>query len=180
LRHHRLRALITTYDRRTAQEKMPILLHRLRAGSRVALVSDCGTPGLYDPGALLVAHAHRAGIPVVAVPGPSALAAALSIAGMPGDALCFHGRFPVTVAAGVRLLAPLRARHYTSIFFLAPERLRQALTLIERCLGNRTVLVAVNLTRPTESIVRGKVRGLLASHHLRYPGADLTLVVDGR
>ena len=178
LLHHGIRALVTTYDRRNAQEKARILLQRLRAGSRVALVSDCGTPGLYDAGALLVAHAHRAGIPVVSVPGPSALTAALSIAGMPGDVLCFHGRFPTSPTAGMRLLAAVKARRSTSIFFVSAEQLRHVLTLVERYLGNRTVLVAANLTKRTERIVRGKVRTLLTRHTLYYPAADVTVVVD--
>jgi 16S rRNA (cytidine1402-2'-O)-methyltransferase len=180
LRRHRIRALLTTYDRRNAREKIPILLHQLMAGSTVALVSDCGTPGLYDPGSLLVTDAHRVGIRVVSVPGPSALTAACAIAGMPGDALSFHGRFPASAARGMRLLAELKARRCTSILFVLPERLRQVLTLIERCMGNRHVVIAVNLTRPTERILRGKVVTVLRDYPLDFPDTDVTVVVAGR
>lgn len=180
LRRHRIRALVTTYDRGTAQDKIPILLHRLRSGSRVALVSECGVPCLYDPGSLLVAHAHRAGFPVITVPGPSALTAALAIAGMSGDALYFHGRFPASEAGGKRLLAAIKARRCTSIFFVLPKRLRQVLTLIERCLGNNQTLIAVDLTKSTEHIVRGRIKTLLGRHALRYADAEVTLVVARR
>jgi 16S rRNA (cytidine1402-2'-O)-methyltransferase len=180
LRHHRIHALVTTYDRRNAQDKIPILLHHLRNGSRVALVSDCGTPCLYDPGSRLVAHAHRVGIAVVSVPGPSALTAALAIAGMSGDALYFRGRFPASQAGGTRLLATLEAQHCTSIFFVSPQQLRRVLALIQKCLGNREAIIAVNLTKPTERIVRGKITTLLGQHASRYTDGQMTLVVAGR
>ena len=180
LRHHRIPALLTSYDRRNARDKTPVLLHRLRSGHKVALVSDCGTPYLYDPGWLLVAHASRTGIPIITVPGPSALTAAVAIAGMPADALYFHGRFPASEAGGTRLLSAIEARRCTMVFFVRPERLRQVLHLIERCLGNRKVLIAVNLTQSTERIVRGKVSTLIRKHSLRFAAANITLVVAGR
>ena len=180
LRRHRIRALLTTYDRRNAREKIPILLHRLKTGSTVALVSDCGTPGLYDPGSLLIAQAHSIGVSVVSIPGPSALTAALAIAGISGNALSFHGRFPASDARGTRLLTELKAWRCTSILFVLPDRLRRVLSLIERCLGNRHVVIAVNLTRPTERILRGKVETVLRDYPLDFPDTDVTVVVAGR
>jgi 16S rRNA (cytidine1402-2'-O)-methyltransferase len=180
LRRHRIRALLTTYDRGNAREKIPILLHRLRAGSTVALVSDRGTPVLYDPGSLLIAQAHKMGISVISIPGPSALAATLAIAGMSGDALSFHGRFPASVARGTRLLAELKARRCTSVLFVLPERLRRVLSLVERCLGNRHIVIAVNLTQPTERILRGRVTTVLRNYPLDFPDTDVTVVVAGR
>ncbi|HJR77842.1 MAG TPA: SAM-dependent methyltransferase [Nitrospiraceae bacterium] len=180
LSRHRIGALLTTYDRRNAREKTPILLHRLRSGSKVALISDCGTPGLYDPGSLLVAHAHRAAIRVVSVPGPSALAATLAIAGMPGDVFSFYGRFPASEARAMSLLTELKVRRCTSIFFVRPEQLRRILRLIEQGLGNKQVCLAVNLTHPGEQILRGKLTRLLRNYPLRFPGAGVTVVVAGR
>jgi 16S rRNA (cytidine1402-2'-O)-methyltransferase len=180
LRHYRIRALLTTYDRRNAQEKISVLMHHLRIGHTVALVSTVGTPCLYDPGSQLVAHAHRAGIPVVSVPGPSALTAALAISGMSGDTLYFSGRFPAAQAAGRRLLVSIKDHGCTSIFFVLPERLRRILALIEKVLGNRDALIAVDLTKPTERLLRGKIRTLLRTQPLRYPNAEVTLVIAGR
>jgi 16S rRNA (cytidine1402-2'-O)-methyltransferase len=180
LRRHRIGAILTTYDRRNAREKTAILLHRLRSGSRVALISDCGTPGLYDPGSLLITHAHRAGIRIVSVPGPSALTAAFAITGMPGDVISFYGRFPASQARATRLLTELNARRCTSIFFVRPEQLRRVLCLIEQYLGNRQVVVAANLTHPTEQILRGRLTSVLRDYPLRFPGAGVTLVVGGR
>jgi 16S rRNA (cytidine1402-2'-O)-methyltransferase len=180
LHHYQIRALITTYDRRSAQEKIPVLMHYLRTGRTVVLVSNGGTPCLYDPGARLVAHAYRAGVSVVSVPGPSALTASLAIAGMSGDTLYFGGRFPTAEAAGTRLLGSIKAQGCTSIFFVLPEKLRMTLALIEQHLGNRKALIAVDLTKSTESILRGKIKTLLGKHALRYPNAEVTLVIAGR
>jgi 16S rRNA (cytidine1402-2'-O)-methyltransferase len=180
LRRHRIRARLTTYDRRNAQEKVPILLHHLKSGGRVALVSDCGSPGLYDPGSLLVAQAHRTGIPIVSVPGPSALTASLAVAGMPGNTLYFHGRFPVSETRAARLLAELKMRRCTNIFFVPAERLRKVLALMERCLGNRKVVIAINLTQPDECLLRGRITTVLRNDPLRFPGADVTVLVAGQ
>ncbi|HEX2056591.1 MAG TPA: SAM-dependent methyltransferase [Nitrospiraceae bacterium] len=181
LRRHRVQALLTTYDRRNARDKSLILLDRLRCGSTVALVSDCGTPGLYDAGSLLVAYAHQAGIPVKSVPGPSALAASLAIAGMPGDTVFFQGGFPASKARATRLLVDLKATRCTSIFFVPPERLRRTLTLMEQCLGSRRqVVIAVNLTQPTERVLRGQIAAVLRIDPLAFPRDAVTLIVAGK
>ncbi len=180
LRRHRIRTLITTYDRRNAPSKIPILMHYLRTGSTVMLVSNAGTPCLYDPGFRLVAHAHRAGIPIVSVPGPSALTAALAIAGMSGDALCFHGHFPASETGGKRLLRSIKTHGGTSMFFVWPQRLRKILILAEKVLGNRETTIAVDLTKTTERVLRGKIRNLLGKYPLDYPDTDITLVIAGR
>ena len=180
LRHYGIRTVLTTYDRRNAQEKVPILMHHLMTGHSVALVSTVGTPCLYDPGTRLVAHAHRAGISVVSVPGPSALTAALAVAGMSADMLYFGGRFPAGQAAGMRLLVSIKDQRCTSIFFILPERLRKGLALVEKVLGNRDALIAVDLTKPTEHLLRGKIRTLLGTQPLHYLNADVTLVIAGR
>jgi 16S rRNA (cytidine1402-2'-O)-methyltransferase len=172
--------LITTYDRRNAPSKIPILMHYLRTGSTVMLVSNAGTPCLYDPGFRLVAHAHRAGIPIVSVPGPSALTAALAIAGMSGDALCFHGHFPASETGGKRLLRFIKTHGGTSMFFVWPQRLRKILILAEKVLGNRETTIAVDLTKTTERVLRGKIRNLLGKYPLDYPDTDITLVIAGR
>ena len=81
----------------------------------------------------------------------------------------------------MRLLTELKVRRCTSIFFVAPKRLRPVLILIEKCLGNREIVVAVNLTKPAERILRGNIRVMLEKYTLRYPEVDeVTLVVAGR
>ena len=92
--HHGIQATVTSYGPRNLQEKAAVLLQRLQQGIDVAFVSDCGSPLVADPGHLLVAAAHAHGIPVVPVPGPSAIIAALTAAGFPCDSFYFLGHLP--------------------------------------------------------------------------------------
>ncbi len=96
LAHHGITATITSYGPLNRDEKIRLLLHRLTQGQDVALVSDNGTPVIFDPGTRLVAAAHQAGIPVKAIPGPSTLTTAAAISGFSGDAIIFEGRLPST------------------------------------------------------------------------------------
>jgi 16S rRNA (cytidine1402-2'-O)-methyltransferase len=180
LRRYRIQAIITTYDRRNAPDKIPVLLHRLLTGSSVALVSDRGTPCIYDPGAQLLAQAHRAGIHVEAIPGPSALTAALSVAGMSGDVVFFRGRLPKSEERCLQLLQALKGRRCTHVFFVDPRRVRHSLTCIRTVFGSTETMVAVDLTKPTQQILRGKVGTLLEGYSLLYRNADVTVVVAGR
>lgn len=180
LRHHRISAVLTTYSRETALEKTPILLDRLRRGRTIALVSNRGTPSIYDPGSRLVAQARRAGIKIVSVPGPSALTSTIAIAGMPADTLYFRGRFPTSKMTIDRLLSTMRTERCSSIFFVPADRLRRILALVCESLGNRKAVVAVDLTKPTERVFYGTIRTLLAKWDPVPLNADVTLVIAGR
>ncbi len=179
LRHYRIRATLTTYDRGCAPEKTPILLDRLRQGDSLALVSDGGTPCIYDPGSRLITAALRAGVPLVAVPGASALVTAVAMSGISGNALQFHGRLPARRQPSIRLLRMLKDSHCTSVFFVSPLRLRVSLSHIQAVLGNRQVVVAVDLTKATQQILGGTIAQVLRRHPLRFPDGDVTLVVSG-
>ncbi len=179
LRHHRIRATLTTYDRGCAPEKTPILLDRLRHGESLALVSDGGTPCIYDPGSRLIAAALRAGVPLIAVPGASALVTAVSISGMSGNALQFHGRLPAKPQPFIRLLRNLKDSRCTHVFFVSPSRVRVSLSRIQTVLGNRHVVVAVDLTKVTQQVLSGTINQMLRKHPLRFSDADVTLVVAG-
>ena len=117
------------------REKIPAVLERLQQGANVALVSDAGTPLLSDPGALLVAAAARAGIEVVAVPGPCAAIAALSIGGLPTDRFAFEGFLPAKSSARQTALAALAHEPRTLVFYEAPHRLAECLADLAACLG---------------------------------------------
>ena len=113
LAHHEITATVTSYGPFNLHEKMRLLLHRLMQGQDVALVSDNGTPVIYDPGSLLVAAAHQAGIPVKAIPGPSTLTTATAISGFSGDAIIFEGHLPTTGRRSrtISLPTPQRTQH---------------------------------------------------------------------
>ena len=179
LRHYRIRTTLTTYDRDCAPGKTPILLDRLRHGESLALVSDGGTPCIYDPGSRLIAAALRAGVPLVAVPGASALVTAVAISGMSGNALQFRGRLPAKPQPFIRLLRNLKDSRCTHVFFVSPSRLRVSLSRMQTVLGNRHVVVAVDLTKATQQILGGTINQMLRKQALHFPDADVTLVVAG-
>ena len=180
LRHYRIRTTLTTYNRDCAPEKTPILLDRLRHGESLALVSDAGTPCIYDPGSRLIAAALREGVPLIAVPGASALVTAVAVSGMSGNALQFHGKLPANPQPFIRLLTALKNSHCTSVFFVSPSRLRASLSTMQAVWGNRHVVVTVDLTKSTQQILGGTINQVLRKHPLHFPDADVTLVVTGR
>ncbi len=132
------------------------ILDRLRAGATVALVTDGGTPAISDPGWRLVAAAHREGIPVSPVPGPAALVAALSAAGLPADRFRFVGFLPSRAPARRRLLAALAREPDTLVFHEAPHRLAASLADLAEVLGeDREAVLCRELTKLHEEVLRG-------------------------
>jgi 16S rRNA (cytidine1402-2'-O)-methyltransferase len=130
------------------------LLTELQAGRSVALVSDAGTPGVSDPGALLVEAAHRAGIRVVPVPGPSAAVAAYSAAGFAADRFLFVGFLPAKASARRQALSALDVP-WPLILYEAPHRVRACVQdLLERFGGEREIVIARELTKKFEEVAR--------------------------
>lgn len=144
-----------------------------------ALVTDAGTPGISDPGAELVRAAVLAGHAVVPVPGPSAVATALSVAAMPADAYTFLGFLPRQAAARRKALAAYRDGAPTLVLFEAPHRLRATLDDLAGVLGDREVAVCRELTKVHEEIWRGTLSGAAAEWAARPPRGEFTLVVAG-
>lgn len=171
---------LTSYHNLNKEEKTPVLLARLSEGDDVALVSDAGTPVIADPGRWLIAEAVAAGIRVTPVPGPSALLAAIMVAGLPADGFLFDGVFPNAPAALRRTLLALRSEPRTLVFFGQPGRLRRTLAAIQSVLGNRYVVVAKDLTTPNEACLRGMVGDLLKKSVSMPVGSAVTLVVEGK
>ncbi len=143
--------------------RVPELLAALRAGEALALVSDAGTPLVSDPGRRLVAAAGEAGLEVVAVPGPSAVTAALSVAGLPAERFVFEGFLPAKAAGRRARLGTLRGERRTLVFFEAPHRLAESLADMAGTLGReRRAVVARELTKRHETVLRGTLEALAA------------------
>ena len=153
-------------------------LAALGAGRRVVLVSDAGTPLVSDPGERLVAAAAAAGHAVLAVPGASAVLAALVVSGLPAERFTFVGFLPRRAVERDRLLARLRDAPETLVLFESPRRLAATLRELAQALGDRRAAVARELTKRYEEVARGR----LAELALRFAdGArgEVTLVVEG-
>lgn len=156
------------------------VLGRLRGGGRCALVSDAGTPGISDPGRRVVAAVREEGLPVAPVPGPSAVTAALSVAGLPADRFAFPGFPPRSGREREAWMERLEALTVTAVVFEAPGRVAGLLAAwAERGLGGRACVLCRELTKLHEETVRGTVRELAertAGTELR---GEVTLVLEG-
>lgn len=154
---------LTSYFDHNERLKTPQLLAALEAGRSVALVSDAGTPAISDPGYDLVRAAAGRGIKIVSVPGPSAVAAAVSVSGLPSDRFLFVGFLPGRAAARARALRGLAAERATLVFYVPGRNLARVLSEMQAALGEREVAVARELTKLNEEVLRGGFAGVLSA-----------------
>jgi len=163
-------------------ERIGELLDKLRAGARIALVSDAGTPLLSDPGFELVRRVSQEGMTVVAVPGPSAITAALSIAGLPTERFTFEGFLPARLAERRTRVEELARETRTLVFFEAPHRIAESLDDLAAGFGNeRRAAVARELTKVFETVYRGTLAQLAAQARTdaNFSRGEITVVVEG-
>lgn len=162
-------------------ERTEEVLGRLRAGERVALVSDAGTPAVSDPGRRLVAAAQESGLRVVPVPGPSAVLAALSVSGLPADRFTFVGFAPRGGAERTAWLGRLTRIPTTLVLFESPRRVARLLEdLAGSGLGERTAVLCRELTKLHEEVRRDTVAGLARwLEEAGEPRGEVTLAVEG-
>lgn len=154
--HYGIGTPLTSYYRHNEAMKGEQIIAELRQGKRVALISDAGTPAISDPGFHLVKRCRDEGIRVEAVPGPSAVIAALSISGLETDRFAFEGFLPSKMSARRELLSTLKGETRTVVFYEAPHRLEVTLRdLVDVLGGAREVAVARELTKVHEELFRG-------------------------
>lgn len=180
LAHHGISRPLTSYYDAVERSRAPAIVERLKAGESVALVSDAGTPGISDPGYHLVRGAIAAGIPVVPVPGPSAVAALVSVAGLPAERFVFEGFLPTRRGARAARLAALAREPRALVFFEAGRRLAAFLADAEAALGDRPAVVGRELTKRYEEHLRGTLGTLLREVGERAPiRGEVTVVIAG-
>jgi 16S rRNA (cytidine1402-2'-O)-methyltransferase len=165
------------YDRKK-QERRQAVLSALAEGD-VALVSEAGMPGLADPGYELLAEALDRGNPIVPIPGPTALTAALSIAGIACDRFVFLGFLPREAGPRRELLAAWASSPFALVAYEAPHRLLDTLAELERLFGDRPMAAACELTKLYEEVRHGPPGDLLAHFRAHAPRGEFTLVVSG-
>ena len=177
LTHFGIHVPVTSYFEHNKLAKGPAIIKALREGKSVALVTDAGTPGISDPGFLLVREAREAGIPVVPVPGPSAVVAALSAAGIPADSFVFDGFLPVKPGKRIHRLEALRDLQMTLVCYESPHRILAALEAIGQVFGQAEIVVARELTKQFEEIVRGTPEALRERFAAGTVRGEFTLVI---
>jgi 16S rRNA (cytidine1402-2'-O)-methyltransferase len=171
---------LLSYHAHSEEPRLEALLEILHEGRDVALVSDAGTPVVSDPGTDLVAAARASGITVVPIPGPSAVATALSAAGLKGDRYLFLGFIPRKGSERARLLARAAAEEWSVVFFEAPPRLADLLEDLARAVGGgRQAVVARELTKLHEEFRAGTLAELAGYYSEHPPRGEITIVLEG-
>jgi 16S rRNA (cytidine1402-2'-O)-methyltransferase len=178
--HYGIGTTLTSYHDFNKEEKTPILLEKILEGQSIALVSDAGTPLISDPGYYLLTRAIAEGITVVPIPGPSAILTALAASGLPTDAFRYEGFLPKKSGARSRMLQVLAEEPRTIILFETPHRIKATLGEIQEWFGTRPVVLARELTKTYEEIIRGSAEEILDKYRTLNPKGEMTLLIAGK
>lgn len=182
LDHYEVATRVLSLHEHNEESRTAELLERIQAGRTVALISDAGTPLISDPGFRLVRAVAGENLPVVPVPGPSALTAALCVAGLPTDRFVFEGFLPSKVAARRKFLENLTTEARTLVFFETGRRLRASLRDLREVFGpDRAAVVCRELTKRFEQVLRGDLQALCdrVGQDADQVRGEMVLVVEG-
>jgi len=180
LKHFGIETSLISYFEGNELKKRDLILSRLKQGDSVGLVSDAGTPGISDPGFRLIRLAVENRIPVVPIPGPSAVITALSVSGLPTDAFFFKGFLPHKSKKRRELLENLEDVRETIIFYESPHRIAETLKDILDILGDREIVLARELTKLYEEVLRGRVSEIQNQVAGRRIKGEITLILSGK
>ncbi len=182
LNRYDIRTKCTSYHRFNELTKSGYILTLIENGEDVALVSDAGTPGISDPGHLLVKLVSERGGTIVPIPGPSALTSALSVSAIPLEAFSFHGFVPKKKSERMRFLKHLSLREETLVFFESPHRIISSLSDMTAAFGLRKAVLCRELTKIHEEVLRGTLDDILESLKNRLPVSlkgEFTVIIEG-
>ena len=168
---------MTSYHEHNKKTKLDYILNYLKEDD-VALVSEAGMPGVSDPGYELIGAATRTGIPVIPVPGPSAVITALVVSGLPTDRFLYLGFLPRRAGARKQALKSVAQEPGTLLILEAPHRLQPTLNDLQLVLGDRQIAVCRELTKLHEEVFRGTISQAIA--RFTEPRGEFTLVIEGK
>ena len=180
LTHYNIQTPLTSYFEGNEQSKCDKLIERLQTGEAIALVSDAGTPIISDPGYPLLRGCIAAEIPIVSIPGASAVIAAASVSGLPLHNFTFEGFLSPKSGKRKRQLSVFADEERTLILFESPHRLRRFLEDTLEVLGERDIVVTRELTKQFEEIFRGNVSEALEKFRGTEPRGEFTIVIAGK
>ena len=179
LNHYQINTKITSYHEYNKYKKAPYLVEILKNSQDIALVSDAGMPGISDPGYVLINLALKNNIKIIPVPGVSALITALVVSGLPTDKFVFEGFLPRKIKERKRYFKSIENEERTIIFYETPHRLKRALKDMLEILGDRKVVLARELTKFYEEIIRGKLSQIISKIDSKEIKGEITLIVQG-
>ncbi len=179
LNRYGLEIPVRAFHDHNKEKATPSIIRQLEEGVTIALVSDAGMPGISDPGYYLIRRLIEKGIEYTVIPGPSAVTTALLLSGFPTDRFSFFGYVPRKKGARDRILSEAGASVGTSIFFESPHRIVKTLEAIGLLLGDREVVVAREMTKLHEEILRGSAGELVTRFGQRKVRGEITLLIRG-
>lgn len=178
LTHYGISTPLTSYFEHNERVKAPLLVKKLKAGKELALVTEAGTPCISDPGYRLVRLAVTESVPVVAIPGPSALTAVLSVSGLPTDEFTFKGFVPTGAGRRKRFLGALKGAGTTFVLYESARRLKTTLAEIKGVLGNVSLVIGREMTKIHEEVLRGTVEEVEEFLSKRELKGEVTIVLQ--
>jgi 16S rRNA (cytidine1402-2'-O)-methyltransferase len=168
--------LVSCYEQ-NEKKRVPQLVSQLKQDKNIALITNAGTPLLSDPGYVLVQECLKQGIQVIAVPGPSAVIAALTVSGLPASRFVFEGFLPKKKGRRIKALAALKNESRTIVIFESPNRVGRLLDEIIENIGDRRIALCRELTKFHEEVIRGRVSEVAA--RLKITKGEFTIVMEG-
>ncbi len=180
LNHYGISRPLMSYWGEKEKVRAVEVLNRLHEGQSVALISDAGTPGISDPGSVLIEKVVAEGISVVCVPGPSALIAALSVSGLPIKEFTFLGFLPPRKSQRQKMLKELSLERRTLVFYESPHRIIETLEDMVEVFGARNSVVLKEITKIHEEALRGVLPAVLTFMHNRTVAGEYVIIVEGK
>jgi len=178
LKHYEIKTPLSSFNSYNQVKKSDRLIARLKVGHDLALVSDAGTPGVSDPLYYLVKAALDASVPVVSLPGPSAVLVALTVSGLPVNRFVFEGFLP-RKKGRKKLIEELAQEKRTIVLFESPHRIAKTLNELYQAMGDRKAVLARELTKIHEEVIRGTLEDLAVVAEEQKLKGEITLVISG-
>ncbi len=182
LNHFDIHTEMTSYHEYNKYDKAKWLIEKMMEGTNVALITDAGTPAISDPGEVLVAECHKAGIIVTSLPGPAACITALTLSGLSSRRFCFEGFLPPSddKKSRKRILEDLKDESRTMIVYEAPHHLKAALSDLYETLGNRRISICRELTKKFEEVMPTTIEEAISFYEKNEPRGEYVLVIEGK
>lgn len=179
LNHFEIKTPMTSYHEYNKYEKADELVRQLLDGRNIALITDAGTPAISDPGEVLVAKCHEAGVPVTSLPGCCALITALTLSGLPTRRFCFEAFLPSDKKERKQILEELRSETRTILLYEAPHHLKKTLSELYEVLGNRRITLCRELTKKFETVFPTTLESAISFYEENDPRGEYVLVLEG-
>jgi len=182
LNHFDIHTEMTSYHEYNKYDKAQYLIEQMQQGKDVALITDAGTPAISDPGEVIVAECHKAGVHVTSLPGPAACITALTLSGLSTRRFCFEGFLPSSddKKARKRILEDLKTESRTTILYEAPHHLRAVLDDLYEALGDRKVSICRELTKKFEEVNVTTLAQAISFYKENEPRGEYVLVLEGK